>query len=99
MKFAFSSKGWHNVGFDEMCKIAKELKYDGIELHNTHGALFTDKDSAFYNYKSAAAVRRLYEIKLKYSTLARSYSLIIINITCTFTKYYSVKAKGLSTSH
>ena len=30
MKFAFSSKGWHNASFDEMCKIAKELKYDGI---------------------------------------------------------------------
>ena len=48
-----------------MCKIAKELKYDGIELHNTHGPLFTKKGEAFYDYKSAATVRKLYEIKLK----------------------------------
>ena len=65
MKFAFSSKGWHNVSFDDMCKIARELKYDGIELHNTHGPLFTDKNGAFYDYKSAAAARKLYELKLK----------------------------------
>lgn len=65
MKFAFSSKGWHDASFDDMCKIAKELKYDGIELHNTHGSLFTEKDGAFYDYKSAATSRKLYELKLK----------------------------------
>ena len=65
MKFAFSSKGWHNASFEEMCDIAKELKYDGIELHNTHGKLFTEKSGAFFDYKSAATVRKLYEIKLK----------------------------------
>ena len=64
MKFAFSSKGWHNESFDGMCKIARELKYDGIELHNTHGPLFDSKDGAFYNYKSAAALRKVYESKL-----------------------------------
>ncbi len=65
MKFAFSSKGWHDASFDDMINIAKELKYDGIELHNTHGSLFTEKDGAFYDYKSAATARKLYEIKLK----------------------------------
>ena len=64
MKFAFSSKGWHNASFDDMCKVAKELKFDGIELHNTHGSLFTEKSGAFYDYKSAAASRKLYELKL-----------------------------------
>lgn len=65
MKFAFSSKGWHNASFEDMVTIAKELKYDGIELHNTHGPLFTEKDGAFYDYKSAATARKLYEIRLK----------------------------------
>lgn len=65
MKFAFSSKGWHNASFDDMCKVANELKFDGIELHNTHGSLFTAKDGAFHNYKSAATMRKLYELKLK----------------------------------
>lgn len=65
MKFAFSSKGWHKASFEDMITVAKELKYDGIELHNTHGPLFTEKDGAFYDYKSAATARKLYEIKLK----------------------------------
>ena len=65
MRFAFSSKGWHNESFEDMIAVAKELKFDGIELHNTHGPLFTDKSGAFYDYKSAATARRLMEIKLK----------------------------------
>ncbi|MBR4761712.1 MAG: AMP-binding protein, partial [Clostridia bacterium] len=65
MKFAFSSKGWHDASFDDMCKIARELKYDGIELHNTHGPLFSDKNGAFYNWTSAATARRIHELKFK----------------------------------
>ncbi|MBR4910281.1 MAG: AMP-binding protein [Clostridia bacterium] len=65
MRFAFSSKGWHDASFDEMCKIARELKYEGIELHNTHGSLFTDKNGAFYNYTSAATARRVHELNIK----------------------------------
>ena len=65
MKFAFSSKGWHNESFEDMCSLAKELKFDGIELHNTHGPLFTEKGGALYDYKSAAATRKLYELKIK----------------------------------
>ena len=64
MKFSFSTKGWHGVSFDEFCNIAQELKFEGIELHNIHGSMFTDKDGAFYDYSSAATVRGLYEKKL-----------------------------------
>ena len=64
MKFSFSTKGWHNVSFDEFCSIAQDLKFEGIELHNIHGRMFTDKDGAFYDYTSAATARKLYELKL-----------------------------------
>ncbi len=64
MKFSFSTKGWHNVGFDEFCSVAQDLKIEGIELHNIHGSMFTDRDGAFYDYTSAATVRSLYEKKL-----------------------------------
>ena len=50
MKLAFSTKGWHNSTFDDFCEIAKDLKFQGIELHNIHNRLFTDKDGAFHDY-------------------------------------------------
>ncbi len=64
MKLSFSTKGWHNCTFDDFCNVAKDLKFQGIELHNIHNRLFTDKDGAFHNYASAATVRKLYELKL-----------------------------------
>ena len=64
MKLSFSTKGWHNSSFEDFCAIAKDLKFQGIELHNIHNRLFTDKDGAFHDYTAAATVRRLYELKL-----------------------------------
>ena len=64
MKLSFSTKGWHNSSFEEFCNIANDLKFQGIELHNIHNRLFTDKDGAFHDYTAAATVRKLYELKL-----------------------------------
>ncbi len=64
MKLSFSTKGWHNNSFEEFCAIARDLKFQGIELHNIHNRLFTDKDGAFHDYTAAATVRKLYEMKL-----------------------------------
>ena len=65
MKFSFSTKGWHGHTFEEFCEIAQSMGFSGIELHNIHNRLFTDKDGAFYGYASAATLRRLYEKKLQ----------------------------------
>ena len=64
MKFSFSTKGWHGRSFEDFCDIAESMKFNGIELHNIHNPLFTDKDGAFHGYASAATLRRLYEKKL-----------------------------------
>ncbi|MBQ4119714.1 MAG: AMP-binding protein [Clostridia bacterium] len=64
MKLSFSTKGWHNSTFDDFCETAKDLKFQGIELHNIHNKLFTDKDGAFHDYAAAKTVRKLYEKKL-----------------------------------
>ena len=64
MKLSFSTKGWHNNNFEEFCDIARELKFEGIELHNIYNRLFTDKDGAFHDYTAAATMRKLYELKL-----------------------------------
>ena len=65
MKFSFLTKGWHDNTFEEFCEVAKELKFKGIELHNIHNRLFTDKDGAFHDYTSAKTVRKLFEMKLE----------------------------------
>ncbi len=64
MKLSFSTKGWHNSRFENFCDIANDLGFEGIELHNIHNRLFTDRDGAFHDYAAAATVRRLYERKL-----------------------------------
>ena len=64
MKYSFSTKGWHSNTFEEFCQVAKELKFQGIELHNIGNRLFTDADGAFHDYTAAATVRKLYEMKL-----------------------------------
>ena len=51
MKLSFSTKGWHGRSFEDFCDIAKDMKFEGIELHNIHNPLFTEKDGAFYNLK------------------------------------------------
>ncbi len=64
MKLSFSTKGWHNNTFKEFCEIATDLGFKGIELHNIHNRLFTDKDGAFHDHTARATVRKLYEMKL-----------------------------------
>ena len=64
MKLSFSTKGWHNSSFEDFCDIARDLKFEGIELHNIHNRLFTDKNGAFHDYAAAATLRKLYEMKL-----------------------------------
>ena len=64
MNLSFSTKGWHNSDFNDFCDIANDLGFNGIELHNIHNRLFTDKDGAFHDYAAASTVRKLYERKL-----------------------------------
>ncbi len=65
MKLSFSTKGWHNNTFEEFCEIAKDLKFQGIELHNIKNRLFTEPNGSFHDYTTAATVRKLYEMNLK----------------------------------
>ena len=64
MKLSFSTKGWHNASFAELCAAANDLKLDGIELHNVRGTLFTDRNSAFRDQTASATLRELYEKRL-----------------------------------
>ena len=65
MKLSFSTKGWHLKSFYDYVRIAEELGFEGIELHNVNGAFFNEKDGAFYGHYSGATLRMLYEKNLK----------------------------------
>ncbi len=79
MKLSFSTKGWHNSTFDDFCDIANDLKFQGIELHNIHNRLFTDKDGAFHDYAAAKTVRKLYEKKLSIPCIDTICNLADVN--------------------
>ncbi len=61
MKLSFSTKGWHEATFDELCTVANDLKLDGIEPHNIHGILFEGKESAFRDSIASSTLRSLYD--------------------------------------
>lgn len=65
MRYSFSTKGWHDNSFEEFCQFANELGYNGIEPHNIHNHLFTDKNGAFHDYTAAKTMRKLYENQLE----------------------------------
>lgn len=65
MNLSFSTKGWHDITFEEFCEIAEYLHFEGIELHNIYNSLFTAKDGAFHDYTAAATLRGLYNKNLK----------------------------------
>ena len=64
MKLSFSTKGWHGKSFDDFIKIAKELRFSGIELHNVKNRLFTETGSVFDDNLSTVTLRKLYENKI-----------------------------------
>ncbi len=64
MKLSFSTKGW-DCSFSEFCKVAKDLKFKGIELHDIHNKFFTERDGAFFGDLAPATLRKLYEQKLQ----------------------------------
>lgn len=43
MKLSFSTKGWANYSWQQLCTAAKEIKYTGIELHSIQCEEFSKK--------------------------------------------------------
>ncbi|MDO5014801.1 MAG: AMP-binding protein [Clostridia bacterium] len=64
MKLAFSTKCWSTYNFYDLCYMAKETMFQGIEPHNVKNNLFTDKKGAFNDYTSTKTKRFLFENKL-----------------------------------
>ncbi len=59
MKLSFSTNGWKNYSWYEFCSIAKELGFDGIELHNNQKKSFISSDNPFDPQASFSVSREL----------------------------------------
>ncbi|MCI8331800.1 MAG: AMP-binding protein [Clostridiales bacterium] len=64
MKLSFSTKGWHNVSWDEFVFAAQDMGFSGIEIHNIHAAAFTQKRGPADPAAAAAVYRDLWGKKL-----------------------------------
>ncbi len=61
MKFSFSTKGWHDISFEEFCEAAEYFHFEGIEPHNINNAAFAEKNGVFHEFSAAATLRMLYD--------------------------------------
>ena len=64
MKLSFSIKGWSDHSWSELCDLALEMDFQGIELHNIHNTDLTAKGGPFHAHTAAATIRSLQEKKL-----------------------------------
>ncbi len=64
MKLSFSIRGWQGYTWEDFCRAARDMRLQGIELHDIHGAAFASPESPFHKYNAAATVRDLFEQKL-----------------------------------
>ena len=61
MKLSFSTKGWHDISFSDLCAIANDVRYEGIEPHNIRGTFFSEPGSAFGAHTATVTLRTLQE--------------------------------------
>ena len=65
MKLSFSTRGWTDLGWEDMIATALDMGFAGIEVYNLPKfRSLQDKGSPFHKYNTAATVRQLKEKKL-----------------------------------
>ena len=64
MKLSFSTKGWHGRTFEDFCRMASELHFDGVELHNIDRSAFTEGGAPFDPANTAETVRYLFNRRI-----------------------------------
>ncbi len=76
MKLSFSTRGWTEIGWEELQKIATDLHFNGIEVYNLHqSAEFTQRGGPFHKYSMQATARELRENKLEIPILDTSIDI------------------------
>lgn len=64
MKLSFSTNGWNEFGWRDFYSMAKDLGFDGIELHNVGDDLFEGRNAPFSMQELPRTARRLRELGL-----------------------------------
>ena len=65
MKLSFSTRGWTDLGWEDMIATALDMGFSGIEVYNLPKFRnLQDKGSPFHKYNTAATARQLKEKKL-----------------------------------
>ena len=66
MKLSFSTRGWPDLGWEEMLSTACDMGFSGVEVYNLPKfSTFLDGNGPFHKYQTAATVRQLREKKLE----------------------------------
>lgn len=73
MKLAFSTKFHKDRGFDDFLKVADELRYQGIEIHDFRDPMFSGRTSPFNPDMASVTKRKLINEKK---------SIVCINSNC-----------------
>lgn len=64
MNLSFSTNGWNEFGWRDFYSMAKDLGFDGIELHNVGDDLFEGRNAPFSMQELPRTARRLRELGL-----------------------------------
>ena len=76
MNLSFSTRGWPQMGWEEMMQTALDMGFSGIEVYNLPKFdPLTDRSGPFHKYQTAATVRQLREKKLCIPCFDSSYDL------------------------
>ena len=76
MNLSFSTRGWPQMGWEDMMQTALDMGFSGIEVYNLPKFdPLTDRSGPFHKYQTAATVRQLREKKLCIPCFDSSYDL------------------------
>ena len=76
MNLSFSTRGWGDLGWEELLDAALDMKFTGIEVYNLFKfPNLTDRGGPFHCHKIAATVRQLRDLKLTIPCLDTSMDL------------------------
>ena len=76
MKLSFSTRGWQQLGWEELLDSARESGLNGIELYDLHKREdLTQRGAPFEKYSASATARQLRDLQLRIPCLDTSVDL------------------------
>ncbi len=70
MKLSFSTRGWEKLGWQGICQVAEENRFQGIEVYDVDQNVFQGDEAPFADGRAASTVRKLNERGLSVALVA-----------------------------